>query len=60
MFISGSSCQERPGIQASDLQASIEEKTCIPVGDLQYDEQSKMKNLEPTLIGKVIGQEPAV
>ncbi|MBC2298545.1 ATP-dependent Clp protease ATP-binding subunit [Listeria welshimeri] len=51
---------ERPVIQASDIQAIIEEKTGIPVGRLQEDEKSKMKNLESNLTGKVIGQEDAV
>ncbi|PIL17013.1 ATP-dependent Clp protease ATP-binding protein, partial [Listeria monocytogenes SHL017] len=54
------SFSERPVIQASDIQAIIEEKTGIPVGRLQEDEQSKMKNLERNLTGKVIGQEDAV
>ncbi|MBC1660654.1 AAA domain-containing protein [Listeria welshimeri] len=54
------SFSERPVIQASDIQAIIEEKTGIPVGRLQEDEKSKMKNLESNLIGKVIGQEDAV
>ncbi len=54
------SFSERPVIQASDIQAIIEEKTGIPVGRLQEDEQSKMKNLESNLTGKVIGQEDAV
>ncbi|HHQ1077705.1 TPA: ATP-dependent Clp protease ATP-binding subunit [Listeria innocua] len=51
---------ERPVIQSSDIQAIIEEKTGIPVGRLQEDEQSKMKNLESNLTGKVIGQDDAV
>lgn len=51
---------ERPVIQASDIQAIIEEKTGIPVGRLQENEQSKMKNLESNLSGKVIGQADAV
>ncbi|PZF87110.1 ATP-dependent Clp protease ATP-binding subunit [Listeria ivanovii] len=51
---------ERPVIQASDIQAIIEEKTGIPVGRLQENEQSKMKHLESNLSGKVIGQEDAV
>lgn len=54
------SFSERPVIQASDIQAIIEEKTGIPVGRLQEDEQTKMKNLESNLTGKVIGQEDAV
>ncbi|MBC1482943.1 AAA domain-containing protein [Listeria sp. FSL L7-1509] len=51
---------ERSVIQASDIQAIIEEKTGIPVGRLQENEQSKMKNLESNLSGKVIGQADAV
>ncbi|EAF5656622.1 ATP-dependent Clp protease ATP-binding subunit [Listeria innocua] len=54
------SFSERPVIQSSDIQAIIEEKTGIPVGRLQEDEQSKMKNLESNLTGKVIGQDAAV
>lgn len=54
------SFSERPVIQASDIQAIIEDKTGIPVGRLQEDEKSKMKNLESNLTGKVIGQEDAV
>ncbi|KKD45517.1 AAA family ATPase [Listeria seeligeri] len=54
------SFSERPVIQASDIQAIIEEKTGIPVGRLQENEQSKMKHLENNLSGKVIGQEDAV
>ncbi|EUJ26729.1 ATP-dependent Clp protease ATP-binding subunit [Listeria cornellensis] len=49
-----------PMIHAADIQALIEEKTGIPVGRLQEDEQSKMKNLESNLKSKVIGQEEAV
>ncbi|MBC6309526.1 AAA domain-containing protein [Listeria sp. FSL L7-1582] len=49
-----------PTIHAADIQALIEEKTGIPVGRLQEDEQSKMKNLEANLKSKVIGQEEAV
>ncbi|MBC1377190.1 ATP-dependent Clp protease ATP-binding subunit [Listeria innocua] len=54
------SFSERPVIQSSDIQAIIEEKTGIPVGRLQEDGQSKMKNLESNLTGKVIGQDDAV
>lgn len=38
----------------------MKKKTGIPVGRLQEDEQSKMKNLESNLKSKVIGQEEAV
>ncbi|WP_088838978.1 MULTISPECIES: ATP-dependent Clp protease ATP-binding subunit [unclassified Listeria] len=51
---------ERPVIQASDIQALIEEKTGIPVGRLEQDEQSKLKDLEAHLNKKVIGQKDAV
>ncbi|EUJ31980.1 ATP-dependent protease [Listeria floridensis FSL S10-1187] len=51
---------ERPVIQASDIQVLIEERTGIPVGRLEQDEQSKMKDLEAHLNEKVIGQKEAV
>lgn len=51
---------ERPVIQVADIQAIIEEKTGIPVGQLQAEEQSKMKHLEAHLNEKVIGQKQAV
>lgn len=51
---------ERPVIQASDIQVLIEERTGIPVGRLEQDEQSKMKDLEAHLNDKVIGQKEAV
>ncbi|MBC6314180.1 ATP-dependent Clp protease ATP-binding subunit [Listeria grandensis] len=54
------STSDIPTIHAADIQALIEEKTGIPVGRLQADEQSKMKNLESNLQAKVIGQEEAV
>lgn len=38
----------------------ISEKTGIPVGKLQQDEQNKLKELEQNLASKVIGQEEAV
>ncbi|EUJ48135.1 ATP-dependent Clp protease ATP-binding subunit [Paenilisteria rocourtiae] len=57
---SNGSTAELPTIHAADIQALIEEKTGIPVGRLQEDEQSKMKNLATNLKSKVIGQEEAV
>ncbi|WP_102347149.1 ATP-dependent Clp protease ATP-binding subunit [Bacillus sp. Marseille-P3661] len=51
---------EKPIVTVNDIQAIIEEKTGIPVGKLQLDEQKKMKNLITTLSTKVIGQEDAV
>jgi len=51
---------ERPVVTVSHIQEIIEQKTGIPVGKLQQDEQLKMKNLEEELNKKVIGQENAV
>ncbi|WP_144548714.1 ATP-dependent Clp protease ATP-binding subunit [Bacillus sp. X1(2014)] len=50
---------ERPIVDVSHIQEIIEEKTGIPVGKLQQDEQLKMKSLEENLKFKVIGQEKA-
>lgn len=47
-------------VQVEDIQKIIEEKTGIPVGKLQEDEQAKMKHLEENLAKKIIGQEDAV
>ncbi|HEY2420315.1 MAG TPA: ATP-dependent Clp protease ATP-binding subunit [Neobacillus sp.] len=47
-------------VEVSDIQEIIEQKTGIPVGKLQQDEQLKMKELENNLNKKVIGQEKAV
>jgi ATP-dependent Clp protease ATP-binding subunit ClpE len=51
---------DRPLVEVSHIQEIIEEKTGIPVGKLQQDEQLKMKALEDNLNHKVIGQEKAV
>ncbi|MDR6124391.1 ATP-dependent Clp protease ATP-binding subunit ClpE [Bacillus sp. SLBN-46] len=51
---------ERPVVQVSHIQEIIEQKTGIPVGKLQQEEQCKMKDLEANLNHKVIGQEKAV
>jgi ATP-dependent Clp protease ATP-binding subunit ClpE len=51
---------ERPIVTVEDIQKIIEQKTGIPVGKLQEDEQLKMKNLQNHLNKKVIGQEKAV
>lgn len=51
---------ERPVVTLSHIQEIIEQKTGIPVGKLQQDEQFKMKHLEENLNKKVIGQEEAV
>ncbi|MED3655301.1 ATP-dependent Clp protease ATP-binding subunit [Heyndrickxia sporothermodurans] len=47
-------------VDVSLIQEIIEQKTGIPVGKLQEDEQQKMKNIEENLAKKVIGQEEAV
>jgi ATP-dependent Clp protease ATP-binding subunit ClpE len=51
---------QRPMVDVSHIQAIIEQKTGIPVGKLQHDEQVKIKELEDNLNKKVIGQEKAV
>jgi ATP-dependent Clp protease ATP-binding subunit ClpE len=51
---------ERPLVEVAHIQEIIEQKTGIPVGKLQEDEQLKMKHLEENLNKKVIGQEKAV
>ncbi|WP_462409073.1 ATP-dependent Clp protease ATP-binding subunit [Neobacillus sp. Marseille-QA0830] len=51
---------ERPVVTVPLIQEIVEQKTGIPVGKLQQDEQAKMKNLEETLNKKVIGQDKAV
>jgi ATP-dependent Clp protease ATP-binding subunit ClpE len=52
--------QERPIVDVEHIQAIIEQRTGIPVGKLQSDEQVKMRELEANLSAKVIGQEEAV
>ena len=47
-------------VDVSDVQLIVEEKTGIPVTKMQSDEQSKMREIEANLAGKVIGQEEAV
>lgn len=47
-------------VGVSEIQKIIEEKTGIPVGKLQQDEQVKMKNLAANLSAKIIGQVEAV
>lgn len=51
---------ERPIVIVEHIQQLIEEKTGIPVGKLQEDEQQAMKHLEENLAKKVIGQAEAV
>ncbi|RIV22027.1 ATP-dependent Clp protease ATP-binding subunit [Alicyclobacillaceae bacterium I2511] len=47
-------------VTIADIEAIVEQKTGIPVGKLQKDEQAKMKDLEERLASKVVGQQPAV
>lgn len=49
-----------PTVSVSDIQKIIEQKTGIPVGKLQEDEQKRMVHLQEELMKKVIGQEEAV
>ena len=58
--VNADSTEIRPVVTVSQIQAIIEEKTKIPVGKLQQDEQLKMRELEANLNTKVIGQEKAV
>ncbi|PLR97489.1 ATP-dependent Clp protease ATP-binding subunit [Bacillus sp. T33-2] len=51
---------ERPVVGVRDIQKIIEQKTGIPVGKLQADEQAKMKSIAENLDSKVIGQKEAV
>lgn len=51
---------EKPIVEVFHIQEIIEQKTGIPVGKLQEDEQLRMKFLEENLNKKVIGQENAV
>jgi ATP-dependent Clp protease ATP-binding subunit ClpE len=51
---------ERPIVELSHIQEIIEQKTGIPVGKLQVNEQQKLKHLEDHLNKKVIGQSKAV
>jgi ATP-dependent Clp protease ATP-binding subunit ClpE len=47
-------------VTVEHIQAIIEQKTGIPVGKLQEDEQAKMLHLQEELSKKVIGQQEAV
>lgn len=50
----------KPNVTVEDIQKIIEQKTGIPVGKLQEDEQERMLHLQDELMKKVIGQEEAV
>lgn len=51
---------QQPIITLEHIQEIIANKTGIPVGKMQEDEASKMKNLQEDLSKKVIGQNEAV
>ena len=51
---------EKPMVTVEDIQKIIEQKTGIPVGKLQENEQEKMLHLQEELAKKVIGQAEAV
>ncbi|WP_110929666.1 ATP-dependent Clp protease ATP-binding subunit [Bacillus massiliglaciei] len=60
MLETGDMKDELPVVSVSHIQEIIEQKTGIPVGKLQEDEQKKMLRLQDELSKKVIGQEEAV
>ncbi|QER67152.1 ATP-dependent Clp protease ATP-binding subunit [Paucilactobacillus nenjiangensis] len=47
-------------VTEKDMQTIVEEKTNIPVGELQKQEQSQLKDLDKNLEANVIGQDEAV
>ncbi|WEV71343.1 AAA family ATPase [Lactobacillus sp. ESL0785] len=49
-----------PVITDKIMNKIVEEKTGIPVGDLQKQEENQLQNLAPTLKAHVIGQDSAV
>ncbi|MFE7061209.1 AAA family ATPase [Sutcliffiella sp. NPDC057660] len=55
-----SSTAKKLEVTLNDIYAIIEEKTGIPVGKLQQEEQVKLRDLEANLNKKVIGQKNAV
>lgn len=52
--------QDIPIITEKDIEAIIEEKTKIPVGDLKEKEQTQLINLADDLKAHVIGQDDAI
>ncbi|CUS25920.1 ATP-dependent Clp protease [Paucilactobacillus oligofermentans DSM 15707 = LMG 22743] len=47
-------------VTEKDMQTIVEEKTSIPVGELQKQEQSQLKDLDKNLEANIIGQDEAV
>ncbi len=56
----GVDAADTPKVTAEDMEKIVEEKTEIPVGELQAKEQQQLKNLGPNLEKHVIGQDQAV
>lgn len=52
--------EDTPKVTAEDMEKIVEEKTEIPVGELQAKEQQQLRNLGPNLEKHVIGQNEAV
>ncbi|EJE97409.1 ATP-dependent Clp protease ATP-binding subunit [Liquorilactobacillus mali] len=52
--------ENSPIITGKDMEKIIEEKTNIPVGELQEKEQTQLKNLAASLDSHIIGQKDAV
>ncbi|KRN28977.1 ATP-binding protein [Lactobacillus selangorensis] len=51
---------QKPEVTARDIANIIEQKTGIPVGDLQEKESHQLEDLEPDLEKEVIGQNQAI
>ena len=52
--------EESATVTAQDMQKIVEEKTNIPVGDLQQQEENQLRDLDKELEAHVIGQNQAV
>lgn len=52
--------EEAATVDVEDMQHIVEEKTNIPVGDLQKQEETQLKDLDKNLESHVIGQDEAV
>ena len=52
--------EESATVTAQDMQKIVEEKTNIPVGDLQQQEENQLRDLDKELEAHVIGQSQAV
>jgi ATP-dependent Clp protease ATP-binding subunit ClpE len=59
-LLNEASHEQRVTVDVRHIQDIVANKTGIPVGKLESDEQKRMKNLEKSLAAKVIGQDEAV